>query len=564
MDIREVLISKLPGDLEVVIAHNIDRAIKGEISQFLYGLDMYLKVDEVAKNYYIQKGKQSIAQVIRDKKVKISDDFFNDLPEMYFAFNGALSEGILIGFDMDKEGCPRALYTRDFSLIHKLASVGCITNAENIDKAEGMVYGTKTINGLKNGKEALIGVARLDLEEVDATTKLPKFKVVVPQSPLKVGLNAPILMTPLKGMVILSSKLDVLLEKNIVRFTESTPKGIKQSVVTNNDMLVRDFYRGNDPYLVDNKVKGVKKGYDYALLRYFTHNLESSLYTKGYATFRPEMLDRVECINPNEVDTSQHRLNYINLRGVYKDKVKALSLDELFGITFYDLSTFATLEDKCKGLLEYGESLGNTELYWLMKQNEDIFGNLEEELRIKDESTPQIVKNLKPTSLAGNIDMRVEDIKDYLSKGLVKITTLTKKGKVMEVYASNNKKVLMQLLGKDFVREYETVKYKYLEIKRIIENTTFENRRSIEDLVLKYGLNIEVVVQNADDNLTNGVDGIIRGIDTELAKLSEKSSRRRVSPTMVTVRNVYANKSSDLYSMVDVSQITNIEFAPLV
>ena len=553
-NISKLLIGNIPNDLSEVISFNIDRAIKGESSQFIYGLDAYLKACVASKDHYLKRGKDAILKIVEENpKSKIDINMFNELPDTYFIFNGALEEGVLIGFDMEKEGCPRALYTRNFKVIRELANMGCISNADKIAKAEQSVKGAKTLNGLKNIEEALIGVARLDFEGIVNGKKM--YKVVVPQQALRVGLNNPILMTPLKAMYILASKLDYLFSSNIVRFTETTGVGVKQGVVSANADIVRRVYGSND---VSKKLSLIESGYNYNLLRYFTYDLESSVHSKGYATFRPEMLDRLELLNEKDIDKSKHNIDYRLLRSIFDEKVKNLSLDDMYGIRFYDLSAFATVDDKCDALLSYANELDGSELYTIMKQNYNIFGDLSYELAVAEAKVPKVVKDLKIVS-----NPTVEQFKDMVEKGLVKVTTLTKKGKVMEVTATNNRKILMQMLGRDYIREFESPRYKYKEFKKVVENTQFKNRGQIEELALKYGIDLGVVVNNVDTNFNGDVTNLVKGIDSHLEALTTKTKNRSLSPTMVAVRNVYAKESKDLYVTIDVSQIKQIEYAPI-
>ena len=553
-NISKLLIGNIPNDLSEVISFNIDRAIKGESSQFIYGLDAYLKACVASKDHYLKRGKDAILKIVEENpKSKIDINMFNELPDTYFIFNGALEEGVLIGFDMEKEGCPRALYTRNFKVIRELANMGCISNADKIAKAEQSVKGAKTLNGLKNIEEALIGVARLDFEGIVNGKKM--YKVVVPQQALRVGLNNPILMTPLKAMYILASKLDYLFSSNIVRFTETTGVGVKQGVVSANEGIVRRVYGSND---VSKKLSLIESGYNYSLLRYFTYDLESSVHSKGYATFRPEMLDRLELLNEKDIDKSKHNIDYRLLRSIFDEKVKNLSLDDMYGIRFYDLSAFATVDDKCDALLSYANELDGSELYTIMKQNYNIFGDLSYELAVAEAKVPKVVKDLKIVS-----NPTVEQFKDMVEKGLVKVTTLTKKGKVMEVTATNNRKILMQMLGRDYIREFESPRYKYKEFKKVVENTQFKDRGQIEELALKYGIDLGVVVNNVDTNFNGDVTNLVKGIDSHLEALTTKTKNRSLSPTMVAVRNVYAKESKDLYVTIDVSQIKQIEYAPI-
>lgn len=553
-NISKLLIGNIPNDLSEVISFNIDRAIKGESSQFIYGLDAYLKACVASKDHYLKRGKDAILKIVEENpKSKIDINMFNELSDTYFIFNGALEEGVLIGFDMEKEGCPRALYTRNFKVIRELANMGCISNADKIAKAEQSVKGAKTLNGLKNIEEALIGVARLDFEGIVNGKKM--YKVVVPQQALRVGLNNPILMTPLKAMYILASKLDYLFSSNIVRFTETTGVGVKQGVVSANAGIVRRVYGSND---VSKKLSLIESGYNYNLLRYFTYDLESSVHSKGYATFRPEMLDRLELLNEKDIDKSKHNIDYRLLRSIFDEKVKNLSLDDMYGIRFYDLSAFATVDDKCDALLSYANELDGSELYTIMKQNYNIFGDLSYELAVAEAKVPKVVKDLKIVS-----NPTVEQFKDMVEKGLVKVTTLTKKGKVMEVTATNNRKILMQMLGRDYIREFESPRYKYKEFKKVVENTQFKDRGQIEELALKYGIDLGVVVNNVDTNFNGDVTNLVKGIDSHLEALTTKTKNRSLSPTMVAVRNVYAKESKDLYVTIDVSQIKQIEYAPI-
>lgn len=554
-NVNKLLIGNIPSELSELISYNIDRAIQGVSSQFIYGLDAYLKEAKTTRDYYIKRGKEVILDIVESNpKAKIDINMLNDIPDSYYIFNGALEDGVLIGFDMEKEGCPRALYTRNFKVIRELSNMGCIVNADKIDKAELSVRGTKTLNALKNIEDVAIGVARLDFEGIVDGKKM--YKVVVPQQALRVGLNNPVLMTPLKAMYILGSKLDYILSNRIVRYTETTREGVKQSVVSNNKEIVKKVYVNTD---VDKRFNLIEPGYNYNLLRYFAYNLESSVYSKGYSTFRPEMLDRLELVRENEIDKSRHNIDYRLLSKVYEDKIKGLTLSDTYGIKFFDLSPFSLLDDKVDALLTYGLELRGSELYTIMKQNPAIFGDIASELKIAETKVPQIVKDLKVVELPN-----VEQFKDMVSKGLVRVSTVTKKGKVLEVCVSNNKGVLTEMLGKDYIRDYESVRYKYKEFKKILETKVFKNSSELEQLALEYGVDVGIVVNNIGSNFSGDVSAIIKTIDSKVEELSAKKKIKVTNPMMATVRNVYARGSKDLYITLDVSQIKQIEYSPVV
>lgn len=193
-----------------------------------------------------------------------------------------------------------------------------------------------------------------------------------------------------------------------------------------------------------------------------------------------------------------------------------------------------------------------------MKQNSSLFGNLVEELSDAEARVPTIVKNLKIV----NIPKTTDQFTDMLNNGLVRVTTLTKKGRVMEVNASNNKKILVSMLGRDYVREFESTRYKYEEFKKVISRTQFTSRGQLETLALKYGIDMGIVVDSVAIDFTGDVSALIQGVDSILDNL--KSKNKTLSPTQVTVRKVYAKDKNDLYTIIDVSQIKQIEYASLV
>jgi hypothetical protein len=307
---------------------------------------------------------------------------------------------------------------------------------------------------------------------------------------------------------------------------------------------------------VEAKIRRIRPGYDPIRQRYTLYDLESSVYSLGLASFRPEMLNYVKIINPHSINTACHNVDFDVLRQIFATRIRALKAAQLDAFKYIDLSSYANMTDKQNALIEQAEKEDNRKLLSLMQAHPEIFGDINEALEKRRRIMPKFLKGFQPVELPNTEQERVALLRDLLSKGVVQFVTTTKDGRVSGKLASNNSKVLERIYGKDYVQKYETVSLRIKEVKAAIERGEVKSRKEAEELAVKFNILPSI---DATEYLKGG-KATLAALDTAIKELEEKSASRTRNPAYVLYRNLKAENSDNFYGQVNVNSLISVEF----
>lgn len=551
--------------IQKVMEDNFKKAFSGQTDEFFKIFDNYLlalgenKFLEYARAGY-SKVEQIVAQGYATEKKQ--QEVLNALSSSYYANYQVLEDMLLVGVDLetqdDKKWHPTALYTRSIPILMYLERNQQLENTlgEVLQKLE-----KKLLPSIVKGLQPVI---RLD--PVSSIGDKPVFKATVPQKSLDVGGDRPYVLIPLGAYYMFANFMKTLGVKSLMNFETTSIKGLKSYNIATSPVQYGKVYAqsgfSNEDILM--KLNRMVIGFDLTTLRYYAYNVEDSFYNYGVISFRPEMLNRISPITLNQVNTSQHCLDYPLMRAVYRTKISQLNMKTAEKITFDDYRSYANLNDFKEALLIKEKQLSNRELHALMVSNPDIFGDVEEEVEKRRRLQLRVLKGLKPVELPNSVEERKKLLDDLLMQGVVHIIAKRKTSNtILDVYATNNPNVLRQVLGKDYVKQYETVRIKLLDIQRFIDATSSITRKDLEKLIVEY--NLQEYLGEAVGRFTTSTGDVnliefSLYIDEVIVELRRTSKERKFSPYRVLYRNLNSSSSKDLYGNVEASNIIAIEF----
>lgn len=543
-------------DLKQIFFNVSLHAIRGNSSQFMYSLEAYLKHADMSRINLYNKGVNNIMRLASENEWKLKQEAIASLDGMYVALFQALEEMVMVGVDMSKEGFPSALYTRSREALNGLYSLGLLEdNGER--KYLDALDGNKTANAIAKG---LFLAIRLDV--VGVYKGLPKFKPVIPRSAIDMSSFA---LIPVEFMYLFEDMLREGFRGKAFSFTKSSVIGAVEHKATFSEDIVRRVYNSTAPELVEAKIKKGRLGYDLMKLRMYCYDLESSIHTLGLASFRPEMLDKIEEYN-GPIDMSQHNINYEYLKGVFRTKIKACNTSQLESLKFTDLSGFANLNDKVEGIIAFSETMKYKNLYWLMKNRPDIFGNVEDALATREKVSPKFLKHMQFVDLPEDSMERVEKVKEMLNTGLVKFTAYKKDNTLYERFCTMNPTVLSKLIGKDYVKRFESPRNKMKYVIELIKRGMVTNRSELEKVAIEYNIvgyiDTGIYFANSDNDKVD-VQRAVYALEQGLERLTENTPTRNLSPTMVRFKNVFLSEGDSLYGLVNVDNIVTISYVPV-
>lgn len=539
-------------DLSAVAGNVMLAAFQGRTSSFFHDFAGYFNAVPGAANYLAKLGRNTIGQLHQNNGWKGDvEKLLEGVTPAYAAIFQALSDLIFVGLDTTKEGYPTALYTRSFHVIKRMVDAGMV-QPDNVNKVMKDLTGTKTANGVSEGTFCVV---RLDFEQY--VNGIPTFKLTVPRSNLKVlGNDAEYMLVPLIFYAVFSQILQNATVEQAFEFEKTSVTGNIRHQATISPNVVKLVYANSDPEDVEAKIRRIHPGYDPIRQRYTLYDLESSVYSLGLASFRPEMLNYVKIINPHSINTACHNVDFDVLRQIFATRIRALKAAQLDAFKYIDLSSYANMTDKQNALIEQAEKEDNRKLLSLMQAHPEIFGDINEALEKRRRIMPKFLKGFQPVELPNTEQERVALLRDLLSKGVVQFVTTTKDGRVSGKLASNNSKVLERIYGKDYVQKYETVSLRIKEVKAAIERGEVKSRKEAEELAVKYNILPSI---DATEYLKGG-KATLAALDTAIKELEEKSASRTRNPAYVLYRNLKAENSDNFYGQVNVNSLISVEF----
>lgn len=539
------------GELFNVVQQGLQNALEGKSDQFFYNIDVYLSHAPNAMQDMVVNGRNRLQDLAQQNGWKKQDEMFDQTTEDYFAIFSTLENYVCVGVDMEKEGFPPALFTRNIGILENLASKGQLEG--DVTKLIDQLTKNKTEKALKEGNFVTV---RLDL--VDENNGNPIFKGVVPRSNMDIGANKQFVIIPVPFYYIFENMLEQKFRDKPFRFTKSSVIGqVSYNSAIGKD-IVRNVYAGCDGNLVESKVNKFKPRYDVTKQRYFVHDLESSLTSLGIATFRPEMLDEVKEISIQDIDTSKHNVNFTLLRGIYKTRINQAKSDQLDSLNLLDLSSYANMKDKTEALIQLGEDKTEKDLYAIMKSNPDVFGDIGEGLQKRERTTPKFMKTFKSVSLPTSLQERKDAIEDMMSKGVVRFTATKKKGGIFERYGTNNPQVLERMLGKEYVKNFESIRNKLYHVKDLIEKGEVTKKVDLEKVGVEFNIldYLDVTLYFSG----NPIDAV-ETIDNAIETLKQKSASRTLAEGAILYRDIYATDTKDFFGSVNANNIMAVDFS---
>lgn len=534
-------------------------ACKGKSDQFLHNIDVYLNYAPNAMSYFYSRGVDFLKQAVNNYKWKLSMEDIENLDKSYVAIMQLLHEFVFVGIDVTKDGFPSALYTRNITILTTLKENGMLNaSIDDIAKLQNNLLGTKTYKGIDEKTHC---VMRLDLDGV--TNGKPVFKPTIPTSRLKIGVDSDFVFIPLPFYYHIEQILFDAIKDRPFKFTKTSVTGQVSHMATISADTVRKYYEGCDQNLIESKIRKTKVGYDVLRLRFMAYDLESSLNSIGSASFRPEMLDFIAPAKNPTVDKSQYMIDYNHLKGVFKTRVKGFKVAQFDEFKLMDTTSFANTYDRAEALINWANSLGGADLYRIMKQYENLFGDVDKALATREKNAPKVIKLLKLVDLSDDATERKNQISTMLKTGLVKMVMMSKKSNnVSEKLCSNNPEVLAKMLGKDYVAKFESIRHKVENLKELLIGGKVKDRSSLESLASEYGVLAYVDGTRLFSKAIEGgnTNPAISALDDVLADLNAKAKPR--SESLITFRNVNADNEKEFYGSVHIDNILSVEYAP--
>lgn len=544
-----------------LVQRELMNAKSGRTDQFLYNFDYYLAFLPEVRASMAERGRRTILTLAQEGNWKGNrNDLVDELEDNYLALFQALEDYVVVGIDMEKEGYPSALYTRSRATLNWLFNQGCISESVKMDRVMSALTGNKTALSLK---ERNFVTVRLDLEEV--VSGKPIFKLVVPQSNLDIGMGKRYVIIPAPFMYIFESMVQHFFKEQPFKFVKSTVIGPVTHVATIYPHILQEAYRGKDEELIRSKLNKIKPGYDILKQRFYAYDLEASLTSAGVASFRPEMLDSIVPIPYSEIDTSHHTVNFDLLRGIFKTRINNAKTEQLESLGLLDLSGFANLRDKQQAIIEAGDRESDKALYWLMRNNPDVFGDIEESLKKRERVMPRFLKYFQPVELPEKGEDRVELFNNLLKQGVVKFTAQKKDGGVFERTGTNNPQVLERVYGKDYIAKYESIRNRLYAVLDLLRSGEVKTIADLERIGVEYNFLDRVDhAQYFDARILQGdISSAENAILSVIEELKARASTRRVNPYAVTYRDLNAEDEKGFFGNFNVNTVISAEFSKI-
>ncbi len=563
--------NELFGLVKRVIEYGFRGTRNGE-EEFLCPLSTYLDHAPTAFKFYAEAGKSLIGELTSKHGVKIKEADLDAVTPAYASTFGALARFVVVGVDTEKEGFPSALYTRSANLLNFLVQQGMATQ-DDVDKVSKHLFGNKTGKAVAEGKYV---AARLDFEEIKEGR--PRFKLVVPTSSMDIGLQKQYAIIPVPFFYMFERVLENIAKERAFKFTKQSVDGVHTHIAAVSSQIVRDAYAGSDRELVEARIRKIRTGYDVLRRRYMAFDLESSIHAVGVTTFRPEMLNSLSPVAVADADKSRHEINFTLLRGIFKTRINQAKGDQLPTLNIMDLSGYATVADKKAAIIGHAEdNWSDAELYAAVKRNPEIFGDIDDALTKRERVQPKFLKGYQMVDLqtlgkgvslteTDALSARAKALTSLLDKGVVKITASRKDGNLIEIVGSNNPKVLVRMLGADYVIKMENPRTKLYYLQELLRTGKLTVGADLNRLL------VQANVQDLLDGEKMNPPGkpseskrktlALEAIQEAITALKEKAATRKPQPDYVLVRDVYATAPEDFMRTVSVNNLVAVEFSP--
>ncbi len=530
------------------------KALGGGSPHFIYNIDVYLDNSSFASQYYHGVGQKLIADGVREFGWKVTPEKLQKLGEKYVTTFGMLSSAVFVGVDVTKPGFPAALYTRRLDLLPDALVAN--SSQQEVAALQEALVGAKTVNGFDKGDFFML---RLDVANV--INRVPVFEVTIPRSRLKIGVGQDFVFIPVKFMYRATDILLARFANRPFRFTKTSEIGSVSHIAAFSPDVVRHVYKTSKPADVESKLQKTVCGYDIARLRVLGYDLESSVDTVGTASFRPEMLDAIKEARVSAINTSQHNVNYATLRAVFKTAVSKFKASDFDAFKVVSTSGFATLAHKAEELVEWSGMVDGPDLFNIMNQYSDLFGDVNEALVKRERLLPKAIKQLQPVAIPDDAGARKKLLKGCLANGVVRLTMVSStKNTVSQRICSNNTAFLERMLGKEYVATFESLRVRLEAVKERIVSGKITSLTQLEKEASDYGVlghvNSVMLLNKAFNK--SDTSSSIAALDEAIGALVGSKQR---SEDLVVFRNVYADNERNFYGSVNVHNIIAIDYA---
>jgi hypothetical protein len=177
--------------------------------------------------------------------------------------------------------------------------------------------------------------------------------------------------------------------------------------------------------------------------------------------------------------------------------------------------------------------------------------------------TPKFLKNMDFVTLPDKETDRVAMLTDMLGRGVVKFTSTSKAGTLFERTVSNKVQVLERMLGKDYVKNFESIRNKLYHVREMLKKAEVTNRLDLEKVGVEYNLLDHV---NPADFFSDAIDKgdtspALLAVNEAIQALIAKSSNRQIAPNALLYRDVHAADPKDFFGNVNVNNIIAVEFS---
>jgi hypothetical protein len=540
----------------------LKEAVSGKKAQFFDNIDIYLDripVDDRAS--MVERARRRILDYANEFNWHGNrNDLVAGLSDYYLSIFQTLEDYVHIGIDMETEGLPTALYTRNITAIKYLFDENMIEEGLEFGRVVNNLINTKTQKSLYDGNFVTL---RLDI--VGIQDGRPCFRPTTPRSNLDIGGGKRYFFIPVPFMHMFDTYMHHYFLDDPFKFEYTTDSGrIVSHIAGMSRHIMTGAYGLDKRYEVEAKSRRVNVGYDVIRQRYYSYDLESSLYSIGAATFRPELLDSIKKVSYDAIDKSRHNVDFTVLRAIFKTRINSAKLAQLDSLNYIDLTGYANMKDKASAIIETSEKETDKNLYFMMKAHPGVFGDIDDALQKRERTLPKFLKTMQAVgSLDTNESKRVGAINSLLRDGVVRITTMTNKGSLITVMGSNNAKVLERMLGKDYVRDYESIRTKLWHIKGLLESGEIKRRLQLEKIAVDYNIldYIDPKEYFSDDFDRGDVSSAVLAVKEGIERLKQKSENREPRPEQLLYRNIYATEPKDFFGTVNVNNIVSVEYS---
>jgi hypothetical protein len=545
--------------LFVEVEKELKSALAGQSDQFLYNIDHYLANLPEVRASMAQRGRNRILHLAQEFGWKNNrNDLVDALDDTYLAIFQTLEDYVVIGIDMEKDAFPTALYTRSVAILDYLYKEGMIEDGIEPGKYMANLIGSKTEKSLGEGNFV---TQRLDV--IGMKEGKPCFRPMTPKSNLDIGGGKQYVIVPAPFMHMVETMMRVAFQQKPFRFTKSSVIGQVTHTATISQNVVREAYKGLDERDIESRLRKVTCGYDVVKQRFFAYDLEASLSSLGVASFRPEMLDSVHEVSDADIDKSRYNIDFNLLRGIFKTRIKGAKTAQLDTLKYIDLSGFANMRDKVQAILDAADRELDKSLYYLMKSHPELFGDLEEALEKRERQTPKFLKHMEFITLPEKESERVAVLSDLLGKGVVKLTSTSKSGSLFERTGSNNPQVLERMLGKDYVKNFESIRNKLYYIRDMMMRGEVTDRSQLEKIAVEYNIldyvDQEVFFSPKIDN--QDASDALKEVHGAIQALIAKGASKQMAPSSLLYRDIHAGDPKEFFGNVNVNNIIAVEFS---